>query len=277
MSDDKTRDPIDVAREVWPGLEWSGGPHGAVGTSSEPSPDFVVLALRLRDGQERVRVEFEGAMLFANITAPAGGLRAALTEARRLTLDRLEAAAALCRDPAPAATPEPDPTPGDGDVWAEIIARLGDGPLKDACIARRQMGIDKYGQPLQRGDGRNHAIDEGQDHLDATAYRAARLGADGEGVMESLHRAAECLGIAKPYPVPVVRHPTTGDAILLLTCGGKSAVIIASDIHSVTACEDGRSGADVHFEGGWHAIVDASPDGLRETLRMLAANDGGEE
>ena len=97
MSDDKTRDPIDVARKVWPGLEWSGGPHGAVGTSSEPSPDFVVLALRLRDGQERVRVEFDGAMLFANITAPAGGLRAALTEALKINPDPAEALYFLAR------------------------------------------------------------------------------------------------------------------------------------------------------------------------------------
>lgn len=77
-----------------------------------------------------------------------------------------------------AAAPQPAPRPADGDVWAEIIETLRPGTeLYDAAVARRQMGIDKYGTPLQRDNGRDHAIDEAQELLDAAAYRAARLGA----------------------------------------------------------------------------------------------------
>lgn len=95
--------------------------------------------------------------------------------------------------PNPAATPEPPPASGVGDVWSEVIALLPQGALRDACSARRQMGIDKYGQTLQRGDGRNHAVDEAQEYLDAAVYRAARLGADDLRVMVLLEWALELL------------------------------------------------------------------------------------
>ena len=74
--------------------------------------------------------------------------------------------------------PQPLPLDASGDVWAEIIATLPEGPARQAAEARRQMGIDKYGTPLQRGNGRDHAVDEAQELLDAAVYRAARLGAD---------------------------------------------------------------------------------------------------
>ena len=92
-----------------------------------------------------------------------------------------------------AATPQPDPAPADGDVWAEIIDHLPPSPLRTACEARRQMGINKYGVPLQRSNGRDHGIDEAQEYLDAAAYRVARLGEPDEHCWLILGMAEELL------------------------------------------------------------------------------------
>ena len=68
-------------------------------------------------------------------------------------------------------TPEPNPTAGHGDMWAQIIARLApDDPLLPHCIERRQQGIDRYGVPLQTGNGRNCARDLFQEQMDSIAY-----------------------------------------------------------------------------------------------------------
>jgi hypothetical protein len=73
-----------------------------------------------------------------------------------------------------ASTPQSPPRPAAGDVWAEIIAGLPpDDPLRDAAIARRQMGIDKYGTPLQRANGRDHMADALQEALDGWVYATA--------------------------------------------------------------------------------------------------------
>lgn len=55
----------------------------------------------------------------------------------------------------------PAPTPSTGDVWREVI----DGPgrvlppdLRAAMEARRRLGIDRYGVPLQRANGRDHLL-----------------------------------------------------------------------------------------------------------------------
>lgn len=69
------------------------------------------------------------------------------------------------------------PVPGEGDVWAEVIA---DGERKqsipprvlDLMRERRQVGIDRYGVPLQRGNGRDGMRDLLEELLDAVAYSA---------------------------------------------------------------------------------------------------------
>ena len=69
------------------------------------------------------------------------------------------------------------PIPGEGDVWAEVIAdgeRRGSIPPRvlDLMRERRQVGIDRYGAPLQRGNGRDGLRDLLEELLDAVAYSA---------------------------------------------------------------------------------------------------------
>ena len=69
------------------------------------------------------------------------------------------------------------PIPGEGDVWAEVIAdgeRRGSIPPRvlDLMRERRQVGIDRYGVPLQRGNGRDGLRDLLEELLDAVAYSA---------------------------------------------------------------------------------------------------------
>lgn len=63
----------------------------------------------------------------------------------------------------------PPPTEGKGDVWADLIALRREGPLRDAMVARRAMGIERYGRPLRYGDGRGR-VDALQEALDLAAY-----------------------------------------------------------------------------------------------------------
>ena len=56
-------------------------------------------------------------------------------------------------------------------MWAQVIARLApDDTLLPHCIERRQQGIDRYGVPLQTGNGRNVARDLFQEQMDSIAY-----------------------------------------------------------------------------------------------------------
>ena len=76
---------------------------------------------------------------------------------------------------------QPPPAPGTGDVWAELITAAGPAhpELVPLMEERRRLGIERYGQPLQRGDHRDHRIDAAQEILDAAVY----LWASGEGVL----------------------------------------------------------------------------------------------
>lgn len=71
----------------------------------------------------------------------------------------------------------PPPSGGTGDVWQELIATAecaGFGQrLLDAMAARRTLGIERYGQPLRRGDGRDHRLDLLEELLDAAVYAYA--------------------------------------------------------------------------------------------------------
>lgn len=68
-------------------------------------------------------------------------------EAPRIDLDR--------------AADEPPPTEGEGDMWAEIIEDMR---------ARHQHGLEEYGTPLQRWNGRSAENDAYQEALDLVCY-----------------------------------------------------------------------------------------------------------
>jgi hypothetical protein len=71
------------------------------------------------------------------------------------------------------------PLPGTGDVWQEVIDGLDlDDPIRPICVARRALGVARYGTPLQRGNGRDHLRDALEEALDLMAYlQAANVGA----------------------------------------------------------------------------------------------------
>lgn len=66
---------------------------------------------------------------------------------------------------------QPAPTPGTGDAWLDLLAALPvSGRLRDACLARRELGIQRYGTPLQRDNGRDHDADLLEELLDGAVY-----------------------------------------------------------------------------------------------------------
>jgi len=65
---------------------------------------------------------------------------------------------------------QPAPQPGTGDLWADIIARTEHPLLRALYEARRQQGIERYGTPLQRGNGRDFLSDALQEACDLVVY-----------------------------------------------------------------------------------------------------------
>jgi hypothetical protein len=88
---------------------------------------------------------------------------------------------------------QPAPRPGDGDVWAEVIPTLPPEIRADA-EARRQLGIERYGTPLQRGNGRDMAVDGYQEALDGIAYSAGIEVGD-PATVEEIRRVAVRLAL----------------------------------------------------------------------------------
>lgn len=69
---------------------------------------------------------------------------------------------------------QPPPIPTTGDLWAEVIAEATRHPslwpLLPEMHERRALGIERYGVPLQRGNGRDPLVDARQELLDAAVY-----------------------------------------------------------------------------------------------------------
>lgn len=89
---------------------------------------------------------------------------------------------------------QPAPTSSGGDVWMELIVSEPDEGLRQMYAERRAFGIQKYGTPLQRDNGRDVVADAMQEALDGMVYaqqanhaealghfRAALLALRGEG------------------------------------------------------------------------------------------------
>lgn len=87
-----------------------------------------------------------------------------------------------------AVRPQPAPTPSTGDVWLDLIDAIEvPDRLRLLMLARRRQGIERYGVPLQRDNGRDHAADALQEALDGAVYCEA---------MGRRDLAAEFLGLA---------------------------------------------------------------------------------
>lgn len=56
---------------------------------------------------------------------------------------------------------QPDPQPGRGDVWLLVLQDMTE---------RREHGIERYGTPLQTGNGRDMLVDAYQEALDLCVY-----------------------------------------------------------------------------------------------------------
>lgn len=81
--------------------------------------------------------------------------------------------------PPPLPAPQPEPSGGQGDVWQEVIDtehfRFDSEPrLIERWEERRRVGIERYGVPLGRDDGRDPWRDLLEELDDAVVY-AARL------------------------------------------------------------------------------------------------------
>ena len=56
---------------------------------------------------------------------------------------------------------QPSPKPGTGDIWKLVIADME---------GRRELGIARYGVPLQANNGRDGLLDAYQEALDLCVY-----------------------------------------------------------------------------------------------------------
>lgn len=68
---------------------------------------------------------------------------------------------------------QPAPLPGTGDVWQEVIDGEPLAVLRELYVARRALGVARYGTPLQRDNGRDTARDLEEELLDALVYATA--------------------------------------------------------------------------------------------------------
>jgi hypothetical protein len=86
----------------------------------------------------------------------------------------------------------PPPLPGSGDVVLEAMRDLpaDDHLLWHALHARRLVGLERYGSPLQRRNGRSFLVDAAQEVVDLVAYLH---GADDSAEIRAARHQAEQL------------------------------------------------------------------------------------
>jgi hypothetical protein len=92
---------------------------------------------------------------------------------------------------------QPHPATAEGDVWAEVIGTAHEN-LVPLYMERRGQGIDRYGVPLQRDNGRDHYADAVQELADAVVYlQAANL----SGIRAEVERVLLELLMVRPTDV----------------------------------------------------------------------------
>lgn len=64
---------------------------------------------------------------------------------------------------------QPAPMVEGPSIWPSLLRKV-DGALEEALLARRELGIERYGQELHRDDGRPYAVDAAQEALDLLVY-----------------------------------------------------------------------------------------------------------
>lgn len=92
------------------------------------------------------------------------------------------------------------PKPGRGDMWASLIERVESRRLApphiiDLMKARRQLGIERYGAPLQAGNGRDAVREAIEETLDQMAYLEQVLYEHNDARLHSEIRAAQASGL----------------------------------------------------------------------------------
>jgi hypothetical protein len=71
---------------------------------------------------------------------------------------------------------QPPPQPSSGDLWETVI-----NDMKE----RRQVGIERYGTPLQAFNGRKALVDAYQEVLDLAVYLRQKIEEDAHGTAGS--------------------------------------------------------------------------------------------
>jgi hypothetical protein len=116
-------------------------------------------------------------------------------------------------------TPQPQPSASTGDVWQELIDVEPDRLLRSWFEVRRAVGIERYGVPLQRDNGRDPRRDLREELLDALAYAQQCSLPAVVGLLRGL-LAADASGAFDALTAPAA----TGDAATTATTPSTAAV-----------------------------------------------------
>lgn len=125
-----------------------------------PSSDFCVDVIRRHGPEARVH-GFPSGVLSVRAASPD------IEIPNRAALDILLERAKVCEK---MMEPEPPPAPSTGDVWAECITMERDDRLRALMVARRELGLSRYGTVLQRDNGRDALADAFEEILDCLVY-----------------------------------------------------------------------------------------------------------
>ena len=115
---------------------------------------------------------------------------------------------------------QPPPKLGTGDLWLDVIADMQE---------RRRLGIERYGTPLQSGNGRDALVDAYQEALDLCVY------------------LRQAIAERTPSKHCMVAH---AQAVRLNTPEVREA-IAELDYYVVRAPEHDREAAKANFNGQW--------------------------